>query len=120
MKRMSRLSRAWYGLCFGLGVSLFVLGVRGWSAETAGDPPSGKIVYEKNCQGCHGKTGSGVGGATPSLTDKARMATKTDAALFETVTHGRPGTGMPAWGKILSERDRWDVIAYIRALAGRQ
>jgi mono/diheme cytochrome c family protein len=45
------------------------------------------------------------------------MATKHDADLFDTVTKGRPGTGMPAWGSILNERDRWNVVAYIRTFA---
>ncbi len=116
---MNRRSYVWYALRLGLAVPFLALGVRGGSAEAAGDPASGKTVYEKNCQGCHGKTGGGVGGATPSLADAGRMAAKTDAEIFETVTSGRAGTGMPAWGKILSERDRWNVVAYIRTLAGR-
>jgi mono/diheme cytochrome c family protein len=45
------------------------------------------------------------------------MATKSDADLVDTVTKGRPGTGMPAWGSILNERDRWNVVAYIRTFA---
>jgi len=97
-------------------VALLALSAPVWAA---GDPGRGEVVYEKNCLGCHGKTGSGlgVGGATPNFADRARMTSKTDADLFETVTHGRPGTGMPAWGKVLSETDRWNVVAYIRTLA---
>jgi mono/diheme cytochrome c family protein len=45
------------------------------------------------------------------------MTANTDRELFDTVTNGRPGTGMPAWGKILNENDRWSVIAYIRTLS---
>jgi high-affinity iron transporter len=63
------------------------------------------------------KDGAGVGGATPNLADAARITTKHDADLFDTVTKGRPGTGMPAWGSILNERDRWNVVAYIRTFA---
>jgi mono/diheme cytochrome c family protein len=83
----------------------------------AGDPLRGKIVYEKNCQGCHGKTGAGLGGATPNLTDPKRMAGLTDQHLFDVVTAGRPGTGMPGWGSTLTEPDRWNVVSYLRTLA---
>jgi len=104
-----------------LGVGLFaltisVIAVPAWAD---GDAARGKTVYEKNCLGCHGKTGAGLGGATPSLVDRGKMASKTDAELFDAVTNGRPGTGMPAWGKVLSEVDRWNVVAYLRSLAGR-
>ena len=86
-------------------------------ALAAGDVVRGKIIYEKNCQGCHGKTGAGLGGATPNLTDPKRMAALTDQHLFDVVTTGRPGTGMPAWGSTLTEVDRWNVVSYLRTLA---
>ncbi len=86
-------------------------------AHAAGDVVRGKKIYEKNCQGCHGKTGVGVGGATPNLADSKRMAALTDQHLFEAVTKGRPGTGMPAWGSVLTEQDRWSVVSYLRTFA---
>lgn len=90
----------------------------GWRvAMAAGDAVRGKVIYEKNCQGCHGKTGVGVGGATPNLTDAKRMAAVTDQHLFDVVTKGRPGTGMPAWGPVLSEQDRWNVVGYLRTFS---
>jgi len=100
-------------------VGACVVALWGWSlaVHAAGDPHRGKAVYEKNCLGCHGKTGAGLGGATPNLADAATMTANTDRELFDTVTNGRPGTGMPAWGKILNESDRWSVIAYIRTLS---
>ena len=117
MRPMRILNHSWYAVPAGL-VGLFLAAwAMSSSAGTAGDPQRGKVVYEKNCQGGHGRTGAGVGGATPSLTDAARMATKSDVDLFDAVTTGRPGTGMPAWGSILNERDRWNVVAYIRTFA---
>jgi cytochrome c oxidase cbb3-type subunit 2/cytochrome c oxidase cbb3-type subunit I/II len=85
----------------------------------AGDSQQGKTVYEKNCQGCHGRSGLGVGGATPNLADPARMSELTDQDLYETVTKGRPGTGMPAWNSVLTEQDRWSVVRYLRTLSKR-
>lgn len=90
----------------------------GWRfALAAGDAVRGKVIYEKNCQGCHGKTGVGVGGATPNLTDPKRMAPLSDQHLFDVITKGRPGTGMPAWGPMLTEQDRWSVVSYLRTFA---
>lgn len=108
-------------LSLSLGFALFTLtvAIATMPAWAAGDPARGKTVYEKNCLGCHGKTGTGLRGATPSLADSGRMAAKTDTELFDAVTNGRPGTGMPAWGKVLIESDRWNVVAYLRSLAGR-
>jgi len=97
-------------------VAMATIAVPAWAA---GDKVLGKTVYEKNCLGCHGKAGTGLGGATPSLIDRGKMASKTDTELFDVVSNGRPGTGMPAWGKVLSESDRWNVVAYLQSLAGR-
>jgi mono/diheme cytochrome c family protein len=96
-----------------------ILGIRPWFVTAAGDAQRGKSVYEKNCQGCHGRTGQGVGGATPNLTDPDRMSALTDQQLFQVVTQGRPGTGMPSWSSVLSEQDRWHVVAYLRTLSAR-
>lgn len=98
-----------------LGTATTVTGGR--LALAAGDVLRGKMIYEKNCQGCHGKTGAGLGGATPNLTDPKRMAALSDQHLFDVVTTGRPGTGMPAWGSTLTESDRWNVVSYLRTLA---
>jgi mono/diheme cytochrome c family protein len=45
------------------------------------------------------------------------MAALTDQHLFDAVTNGRPGTGMPAWGSVLTEQDRWSVVSYLRTFA---
>ena len=112
--RRTTFAAAVLGTATTLAVSLVALAA---VVLAAGDPLRGKLVYEKNCQGCHGKTGVGVGGATPNLTDSKRMAALTDQQLFDVVTTGRPGTGMPAWGSALTESDRWNVVSYLRTLA---
>ncbi|MEO5656057.1 MAG: cytochrome c [Nitrospiria bacterium] len=108
-----RGSAAWIALAG----SLLGLWIATGSVRAAGDLDRGKILYDKNCRGCHGKTGLGLGGATPNLGDTVRMGAASDAELFAVVTNGRPGTGMPAWGKVLTEQDRWNVVGYLRTLA---
>lgn len=73
----------------------------------------------KNCASCHGKKGEGLGAmaSLPNFSDGDYMRGKTDQDLFNKITAGGKGTGMPAWDNILSVQDRWNVLAYIRTLA---
>ena len=38
-----------------------------------------------------------------------------DARLYESITYGIVGTGMPSWIE-LSRRDRWDLIYFVRSI----
>lgn len=82
---------------------------------------TGKKVYLKNCATCHGNKGKGEGPASKGLKPAPRDFTSgkfkygsTDDALFKTITNGSKGTAMPSW-KALPEKDRWAVIAFIKA-----
>ena len=81
-----------------------------------GNPGAGKPLYDKYCASCHGKGGKGIG-TLPDLSDARYISGRTDAQLIEKITNGGKGSGMPAWGTILSEPQRHDVLAYIRTLA---
>jgi len=83
---------------------------------------AGKILYEQQCQSCHGKGGKGDGPAAKDLPKKCgdlsdpKLWSQTDGALFWKITEGR--TPMPGYEKLLTdENDRWKVINYIRTLA---
>ena len=64
-------------------------------AQTAEPAEAGKLIYERaNCVGCHkwsGVGGGGYGGAALSL----RATALDKEQIVETITCGRPGTGMP-------------------------
>lgn len=100
-------------------VLLMFLTHRSDAAEGKGNPKAGKIVFEKNCIGCHGKNGEGLGTTSklPNFTDVKAMMGRSDKELFDKITNGGKGTGMPAWGPLLSEQDRWNLVAYIRTFA---
>jgi mono/diheme cytochrome c family protein len=89
------------------------------AAESKGNPATGKIVFEKNCIGCHGKNGEGLGPMSklPNFKDPTTIMSRSDKDLFDKITNGGKGTGMPAWGSLISEKDRWNLVAYIRSLA---
>jgi len=93
--------------------------VKAGLAEYRGDANIGKILYAKNCVSCHGQKGDGLGfrSTLPNFTDAKAMAAKTDQDLFNKISNGGKGTGMPAWNKVLSEQERWHILAYIRTLS---
>jgi len=113
----------WYllGLLLGLSVIALVspLLLQTALSDPRGDPKLGKGIYDKRCASCHGQKGDGLGfkSALPNFSDAGEMAKKTDQELFNKITNGGKGTGMPAWKKVLSDAERWDVLAYIRTLA---
>ena len=87
-------------------------------AKGNGDFTKGKFVYEKYCSSCHGQGGEGLGPVSglPDFSNSSTLAKKTDKELFDVITNGGRGSGMPAWGRVLNEQERWDVLAYIRTL----
>jgi mono/diheme cytochrome c family protein len=81
----------------------------------------GKTLFTINCIMCHGATGEGNGQLASMIANKPANLTsiitqsKTDGALFMTITNGVEGK-MPPMVENLTVRDRWDVINYIRTL----
>lgn len=98
----------------------------------ANDPEAGRAIYEKHCHYCHGRKGLGDGPVGLALTPKpanfvhdAKRMAKSDEELFKSISEGMQraeggdAMAMPAWQTILSEKERWDVLAYVRQL-GRE
>ncbi|MFN8471651.1 MAG: CopD family protein [Anaerolineae bacterium] len=83
----------------------------------------GREVYERDCLVCHGARGRGDGPMSVSLNPRPAdfrvhmAAGHTDAQLFDWITNGVQGTGMPPFSQGLSVDERWDVINYIRTFA---
>ncbi|MCL4874003.1 c-type cytochrome [bacterium] len=93
------------------------------------DLAQGEEVYFRYCHFCHGRKGYGDGPVGIALTphpanfveDRKRMA-KTDLEMFDSITEGvhkdigGEAMSMPRWQEILTEEERWNVLAYIRHL----
>jgi len=84
----------------------------------------GRERYTIYCQPCHGAAGDGMGitkaygmGATPSY-HIDRLRSMPVGEIFNTITNGK--ATMQAYGDKLDARDRWAVIAYVRALQRAQ
>jgi len=98
----------------------------GLSAPGATDPAAlerGGDLYTTYCVACHGESGMGEGAAGQALDPPASPVAhvsqmQADDYLFWRISEGGApfGTAMPAWKDSLSEQQRWEVIAYIRAL----
>src|SRR3989449_6183300 len=98
---------------------------------SAQDTTAGKRVYVKWCAGCHGDAGAGDGPAASHMLPRPRDFTgaiykirttasgqlPTDQDGLRSIDEGLPGTAMPAWKERLSERERRDVLAYLKTFS---
>jgi mono/diheme cytochrome c family protein len=110
-------------------------------AELAPEPhadmiEAGKRVYFTKCVWCHGVDGAGDGPGADRLWPRprnfnqgtfkirhtasgelplfdAKKPTPGQNDLFETVTHGLPGSAMPSWEGILTEEQRLQVLSFV-------
>jgi high-affinity iron transporter len=89
----------------------------------APDLSRGARIYATTCAACHGADGHGDGPAGVLLqprpvdfTDHTRADQRSVLSLYEAVTHGVPGTAMPAFPQ-LNTADRWAAAFYAGSLA---
>ena len=83
------------------------------SGDVAAYIASGKKIYTERCVACHGADAKG--GIGPDLTRADYKFGKTEAAMLESVSNGRPG-GMPGFGKELGHEQLEGVIKYLLSL----
>ncbi len=107
--------------------------IAGSALAEPGDTVRGERIYAERCVWCHGADGDGLGPSAERLNPPPRDFTmaqykiKTtgfddfvpnDDDLFRMIGDGMPGTSMPQWSDTLSEQERWDLVAYIKAFGG--
>ncbi len=98
------------------------------SPFSAEEIEAGKRVYFTKCVWCHGVDGAGDGPGADRLwprprnfnagTFKIRHTASGELPLIEqdllkTVTHGLPGSAMPSWEGILTEKQMKEVLAFV-------
>jgi len=86
----------------------------------------GEERYGIYCVVCHGPSGDGKGVTSnfgvlnianfhlPQFADASNAQYRTNGNIFKTITHGQGLMG--AYGANVAVRDRWAIVAYIRAL----
>ncbi len=82
---------------------------------------TGKVLFAKHCQSCHGKKGMGDGTKASELKtepgdfSKAVFQSQSDGAIFYKISEGRDD--MPSFKKKMADaNDIWDLVNYIRTL----
>ncbi|MDB5693874.1 MAG: hypothetical protein JWO81_2937 [Alphaproteobacteria bacterium] len=92
---------------------------------TAGQVIAGFCAYETHCVMCHGAPSVArqpwVNGMTPDppyLIDAPQRWRP--AELFWIIRHGVKMTAMPAWEASMSDRETWNVVAFLEAAPNRQ
>jgi mono/diheme cytochrome c family protein len=85
----------------------------------------GETIFGAFCSGCHGTDGMGRrapgNGAFPAIAHPDFLSRASDEFLLHTVTKGRPGRRMPAWGEKeggLRPEEIRRVVAHVRKLGG--
>jgi mono/diheme cytochrome c family protein len=110
---------------FGFATSAWAQGP--WEAPAAekakkspgGNVANGKKLAETNCFACHGASGKGDGPAAAALNPKPadwtspKVQSEPEGSLFWKISNGRGP--MPPW-KHLPDKDRWDLVAYVKSL----
>lgn len=87
------------------------------------DPLQGQAIYLDNCLPCHGAAGLGDGSMAsklpnpvPAIGTAALSRPIRPLDWFNVVTLGRMDRNMPPF-RSLTDRQRWDVIAYVLSLS---
>ncbi len=76
----------------------------------------GETLYQRNCKACHGDPGqNNFAKLVPEPGDPAgaKFQKQKDGEIFFKITEGK--TPMPSFKSILTEPDRWSVVAYVRS-----
>lgn len=100
--------------------------VRNPVAATPESLAAGKQAYQRNCASCHGTSGAGGPGndlipAAPSLIDDQWDHGSTDGEIFDSIKNGvAPDFNMVPWKDKLKDDEIWNVVNYIRSIAGKK
>jgi cbb3-type cytochrome c oxidase subunit III len=96
--------------------------IRGWEKDAPdrlqiammGNPVNGLVIFSDTCAICHGEQGAGTDIA-PALNNLDRLSSLDDEWYVETISEGRPSSGMPTWGTVLSPVQIRDLVSLLRA-----
>ena len=84
---------------------------------------NGAALFAKQCVSCHGASGKGDGAMAAKLKSKPADLTDaewkhgpTDGEIFTLIRDGAKNAGMKAYRGVLSDRQMWDLVNYIRSL----
>ena len=74
---------------------------------------AGRKLFVRECSGCHGPNGEGIGKAPPMVS--APLSGLSDGTLFWVLRNGSLLRGMPSFAH-LPEPQRWQIVTYLQTL----
>lgn len=84
---------------------------------------AGRQIYDKQCAGCHGDTGTGDGAMGEELNPKPANLVdadwkhgSTDGEIFVVIRDGVRNTGMKPYARKMTAHQMWDVVNYVRSI----
>jgi cytochrome c oxidase cbb3-type subunit 3 len=128
--RMSAWGDAYGGPLTESEIAVIVDYMRSWQSapsvdvtgvDVEGDLDRGAAIYAANCAVCHGPTGGGrlespaAPNGAPSLDNPVFLDTASDGFIRYSISAGRPGTLMPAYGTSLTDGQISDLVEFIRS-----
>lgn len=99
-----------------------ILAKRNVNTNGSAEANAGRGVFQQNCATCHGTHGLGNGPNAIQLAKKpANFSRKfykdyDDVTWYWRVAEGVPGTRMPQWGKLLTSKQIWYLVAFLKTL----
>ena len=97
------------------GPTLVVDTAEGEYDDNAYNTSEGQTLFSQmNCVGCHSNGGGGMG---PPLMDDQWLYGSAPNQIFASIAEGRPN-GMPVWKYRLTNKQIWQLVAYVRSLSG--
>ena len=107
--------------------ALFLAGPAVLAGQSKGDSKHGEDLYIEKCVLCHGSRGQGwdwskrVEKPPIPIPDLSTVVPqRSDQYLFDIIQGGGEAVGktrlMPPFGFQLSDKEVWDIVAYMRAL----
>lgn len=93
-------------------------------AFTENSVARGKKLYQSQCAMCHGQDANGKGEVVeemkinpPDFTKPETLKDRTDGELFAIL--GAGSETMPGQGTRMRDKQKWDLINYLRAVGGK-
>jgi len=128
--QVMRLARVGTAMITVLGGGLIVISLLPTAGKAEGNPIDatpesiaiGRMLYEQNCQSCHGVDGRGDGPLSedlvvPPADFRQHLPYHTDDIFFSVMTNGL-GTIMPGFGEALTEEERWHLLNFLQSEFG--
>jgi len=92
--------------------------------KASGEHAEAAKLFGYYCTMCHGENGDGTGPAAAALdpkprdfTDEKVMSGISEERIVKSITEGREGTAMAAWGGTLTEEQIRKLARYVRTFS---